>query len=483
MKKIPDKQPISENRINKIIDDPNVISKTLSQNEKILKEIFADTYDFEVRLIERSTYSNLNISYVIGLTDTKKLDELVVRRALNDVFLESDDKIAQNHIYETVSSDIPDNWYDIMKGILNGDALIQFEGNAPRLLKLRETQTRSISEPTTEFQVFGPKIGFVEDADKNVVIIRNFIRDYNLHTMEASIGESRHMKINAVYLDSAVNDEVKNHIQQKMQEVENEDIYDLGELARFFQQGHLSLFPQSLLTERPDQAAARLRSGKVVIFFDHHTFCIITPIQLFESFSSNEDRSFTVKWNYSFVRLLRFVGVFIGTLLPALYVTLVAFHPELIPTKMAITIAQSRSQIPLDAPTEALVMLFALDVLVEASIRLPSFVGQTIGIVGGLVIGTAAVEAGLVSNIMVITIAFTAIAIFMVPYWEFVATWRLLRYLYVIAASLLGLYGMTLAVVWTILHLCKLNSLGHSYLSPVVPLQFKKLFHFFYPEK
>ncbi|RKL69218.1 hypothetical protein CR203_04085 [Salipaludibacillus neizhouensis] len=161
MKKIPNKQPISENRINKIIDDPNVISKTLSQNEKILKEIFADTYDFEVRLIERSTYSNLNISYVIGLTDTKKLDDLVVRRALNDVFLESDDKIAQNRIYETVSSDIPDNWYDIMKGILNGDALIQFEGNAPRLLKLREIQTRSISEPTTEYQVFGPKIGFV----------------------------------------------------------------------------------------------------------------------------------------------------------------------------------------------------------------------------------------------------------------------------------------------------------------------------------
>lgn len=179
------------------------------------------------------------------------------------------------------------------------------------------------------------------------------------------------------------------------------------------------------------------------------------------------------------MRLLRIVSILVATIFPALYVALVGYHPELLPTTLALTIADSRNNIPFPVYLEAIMMIFALDILVEASLRLPSVVGQTIGIVGGLVIGQAAVEAGLVSNTMIIVSASTAITSFTLPTWHLISSWRISRYLLLIMSALLGIYGLTIGIAYLTLHLCNLSSFGKPYLSPATPLNPMELLNVF----
>ncbi|UTR14752.1 spore germination protein [Salipaludibacillus sp. LMS25] len=442
------------------------------------KKVFAKAYDFQIRTIHTRQMTEVNLYYFNGLVDLTMLDELVAKSIVSIEKRSSLDP--SDRIVSLTNHELPLNLEDIKKGLLNGQVLIHINAHPPYLLNINHDPSRQVTEPTTEYQVFGPKLGFVESVDNNIGILRYYLKDCELHTLEAFTGKENKMKIAIAYIYSLIDEASLTFINKKIDRLKNKEISTLGELARHFQHDVYSLFPQSVLTERPDHAKESLLDGKFVIFLGYHTFCIITPVQLLDTIGSSEDSSFTVSWNKLLIRVMRLLCMIIGTILPALYVALVAFHPELIPTTFTLTIAKSRAQIPITASFEALLMLFALDVLVEASIRLPSFVGQTIGIVGGLVIGTAAAEAGIVSNIMVVTIAFTAICTFVIPSWEFVFTWRIMRYIYVLVASFLGLYGLSLLFGLTFLHLCKLKAHDRPYLEPLSPFNFKKLRTFFH---
>ncbi len=223
-----------------------------------------------------------------------------------------------------------------------------------------------------------------------------------------------------------------------------------------------------------------LGQGKLVLFIDNSAFCNIMPISLLSFYQPSDDNDQASTWNIFFIRFLRLASLVISIIMPSLYVALVAFHPELIPTTLAMTIVESRNNIPLPAALEAILMMFALDILVEASIRLPNIIGQTVGIVGGLVIGQAAVDAGIVSSIMVIVIALTAIASFTVPSWELASSWRLVRYCILIVSSFMGLYGMTLGLCVVLLHLCSIESFSKPYLTPLAPLNIRKLLDIFF---
>ncbi|MCR6110781.1 spore germination protein [Bacillus sp. A301a_S52] len=443
-----------------------------------LKNLFANAYDFQIRTVHTKQMTEVNLYYFNGLVDITLLDELVAKSIVS---IEQSSTIDPNDtIVSLTNHTLPLKLDDIKEGLLNGQVLVHINAHSPYLLTINSDPARQVAEPTTEYQVFGPKLGFVESVDKNIGILRYYLKDCELHTVETLAGKENTMKVAVAYIHSLIDETSLSFINEKIEHLKNKEISSLGQLARHFQHDFYSLFPQSVLTERPDHAKESLLDGKFVIFLSYHTFCIVTPVQLLDTIGSIEDSSFTVSWNKLFIRVLRLLCMIIGTTLPALYVALVAFHPELIPTTFTLTIAQSRAQIPITASFEALLMLFALDVLVEASIRLPSFVGQTIGIVGGLVIGTAAAEAGIVSNIMVVTIAFTAICTFVIPSWEFVFTWRVMRYVYVLVASFLGLYGLSLVFGLTFLHLCKLKAHDKPYLEPISPFNFKKLRTFFH---
>ena len=478
----PIKELSFEDYLTSFVDIKDRPPKSTSLVKEKLNEVFSDSMDFSERdfhlLSGKSTY----ICYFSALISRQQLESSVIKPLLQhrDKIYSADDlgSILTVAKYETVT-----NWKMAIDNILDGNILLHIDNLDPIILFLADKNERTPNDPTTEYQVYGAKFGFIENSLSNVGIMRQFIKDPRLKTKGYEMGVVSKTQVAVVYMEQYCQPEVIQHLDTLLKSYSKEHLLSSGQLTKYISKHPNSIFPQATMSERPDHASFALIQGKALIFIDNSSFCVITPVTLLDLMETSEDHFFLIRWNLLFIRLLRMASLFIGTILPALYVALVAFQPELIPTTLTINVAQSRVQIPLPATAEALLMMFALDVLIEASIRLPSFVGQTIGIVGGLVIGTAAVEAGIVSHTMVIVIAFTAIALFTVPSWEFVSSWRIIRYLLLGVSTVLGLYGLTLAVGFLLIHLCKLDSMNKPYMYPVAPFDAKQFKTFFLPKR
>jgi hypothetical protein len=454
-----------------------------------INKIFQDCEDFSYREIDISYSKKIRIYFVQGLIDMEFLQASVIKPLLEVAPIDTEKEDLRKHINNPKAIEIT-NWNEIIYTLFSGGTICHLDGEVPLEVKVPSKEKRTLSEPTSQFQIFGPKIGFIEDIHTNISIMRKFLKDPRIKTVNYEIGSLSHTAVTMMYIEGYAEKHYIEHIKAKIKKVKIDSLITLGQLNKHIIDNPASIFPQVYGTERPDNVAFALEEGKVAIFVDNVTFCSILPIGIFDLYLAGDDHSFSSIYNSIFVRLIRFICMIISTALPALYVALVAFHPELIPETLALTIAESRSQIPFPAAAEAIIMMLALDVLVEASIRLPSFVGQTIGIVGGLVIGTAAVEAGVVSSLMVIVIAFTAIASFTTPTWELVSSLRVVRYGLLIIASMFGLYGFVLGFCIIFIHICNIESVSRPYISPLSPrkmeqlimkVQQKKtqLFHFF----
>ncbi|MCD8509288.1 MAG: spore germination protein [Bacillus sp. (in: Bacteria)] len=446
-----------------------------------MNAIFTENYDYTERNFHLKNSRSVYISYFSGLIKQDLLEQSVIKPLLEAEFIPTAQElgtiISVTH-YESVKT-----WKDAVAGVLEGNVLLHIDQLDPVIIFLANKKERSPNDPTTDYQVYGPKMGFIEDGEANIAMLRQFIKDPRLKTRQYDLGTVSNTKVSVIYLEQYCEQQVIHHVDTKLKTFDRENLFNYGELSKYLNEHPYSIFPQTSLSERPDKVAYSLLQGKIILFIDNSTFCAIAPVTLMDMIETSEDQAFLGRWNLLFIRCLRLVCLFLGTTLPALYVSLVAFQPELIPTTLTISVAQARVNIPLPATAEAFLMMFALDVLTEASIRLPSFVGQTIGIVGGLVIGQAAVEAGLISNTMVIVIAFTAICIFTLPSWEFVNSWRITRYLLVCASALLGLYGLVLATGFLLLHLCKIESLNKPYMFPFAPFDRKRAMAFLFPKR
>ncbi len=448
--------------------------------KKKLEKIFENSDDFRIRSISHQN-QEVVFYYFEGIVDIDRLDSSVIQPLVRH--MEGNEKERVRNIGEVVlgvNYHVPVNWAELVQLCLQGQVISHISGEVPMVLSLQKYEKRTLSEPTTEKQVFGPKAGFIEDSRTNVVLMRKVIQDPRLKVKEYQVGNMSHTAVSVLYLDEYVDKELLEQVQQKIQRFSKDHIFNSNTLAKSLIEYPMSMFPQVQKSERPDQAAYALSQGKVIIIVDNSTFCLILPTTLFSFYEKSDDNDEGSLWNLSFLRLLRISSLIVATTFPALYVALVAFHPEMIPTTLALTMAESRNNIPFPAAVEAFIMMFALDVLVESSIRLPSFIGQTIGIVGGLVIGQAAVEAGIISSTMIIVIAFTAIAAFTVPSWEMAGSWRIVRYILLLFASLLGLYGLTIGICLLLIHLCALTSFNKPYLSPMSPFNPKEFIDVFF---
>lgn len=452
-----------------ISEDPPLNSKEFFS---LINKIFQDCDDFSYREVVLSQRRNFKIYFVQGLIDMEFLQASVIKPLLERN--QNGNEELRNSINNPRSVEMT-SWNEIIYTLFSGGAICHFDGEQPIEVKVPNQEKRNLSEPTTQYQVFGPKIGFIEDIHTNIALMRKFLKDPRLKTINYEIGSLSHTKVTLMYIEGYAEKQYIDYIKAKIQNVKIDHLITLGQLNKQIIDHPASIFPQVYGTERPDNVAFALEEGKIALFVDNVTFCSILPIGIFDLYLAGDDHSFSSIYNSIFVRLIRYICMIISTALPALYVALVAFHPELIPETLALTIAESRSQIPFPAAAEAIIMMLALDVLVEASIRLPSFVGQTIGIVGGLVIGTAAVDAGVVSSLMVIVIAFTAIASFTAPTWELVSSLRILRYGLLIIASLFGLYGFVLGFCLIFIHICNIETVSRAYISPLSPRKLEQL--------
>ncbi|EJR54982.1 hypothetical protein IIM_01922 [Bacillus cereus VD107] len=333
---------------------------------------------------------------------------------------------------------------------------------------------RSIKEPDNEGIVRGPHTGFIEDLATNLASIRKLIKNQNLVVKYFILGEEMHTKVAIVYMQNLANDDLVTEVKRRLQTIKTDSLMPPGYIQEFIEDTSFSPFPQQLNTERPDRVAANLMEGRVAILSDGDPTALIVPVTLFAFYQSPDD--YNNRWIVgSFVRMIRLTSFLIAFLLPAIYIATVAFHPDVLPLELVNTIKASLERVPLPPIFEALLLELIFELLREAGIRLPSRVGQTIGIVGGLVIGDAIVKAGLVSYTMTIVVAITAIASFLVPSNDMSSAVRILRFPLMILAAIFGYLGISFGLIRTFIHLCQLHSFHTPYLSPVAPLRIKDM--------
>lgn len=358
---------------------------------------------------------------------------------------------------------------DVIKRLNAGQTLLFFhETNALVSMDTFSAPIRAITNTETESTVIGPQDAFTESLETNISLVRRRIQSSMLKNENRIVGSEANIKISIVYMDNIVNDENLKNLRNRIDQVNYPLFTDISVLKQLIEDNPLSPFPQYYMTVRPDSICRYLLDGRIVVFMDNSQLAIVCPTSFFEMFVSIED--YYNRWTTaSLLRMLRFFGFFITIMITPMYISALTFHPEILPYELLLSLQESRSKVPFPPLIEVLFIELIIEVLREAGSRMPAKVGQTIGIVGGIVIGTAAVEAGLLSNILIVLVATSALLSFLPPIFLMSNTSRFVRYIFILSAGLFGLFGQMLAFAWLIHHLLSLKSLGTNYMTPGIP--------------
>lgn len=358
---------------------------------------------------------------------------------------------------------------DVMLAVLSGDTALFVDGTDEVLIiGSKGWASRGVEEPATEALVRGPREGFTENIRTNTVHIRRRVRDPNLRFVSYHVGRRSKKDMIMAYVDGITHPDIIKEVKRRIETINIDDVPESGYIEQWIEDSFLSPFPQVQHTERPDKVCAGLLQGKVAILLDGTPFVLVVPVTLGTLLHSPED--YYERWIIgTLLRILRFGAAFIALFLPAIYIALVSYHQGMIPSKLAFFMAGSREGVPFPAIVEAMMMEATLELLREAGLRLPKPIGQAIGIVGGLVIGEAAVSAGIVSPVMVIVVAVTAISSFAIPTYSVAISFRILRFGVMLAAAILGLYGIIMVYIMINIHIANLKSFGIPYSTPFAP--------------
>lgn len=461
------------------------ISKNLKDNIETLEDIFKDCDDITYRFIDIGNVQKTKTCFIFydGLIDTHLISEYAIQLLISTSESQDFDLTdIKSDLSNTLSKEaiaIPDveeeeDMNTIVDKILAGETALFVDGaNTALVLSSRGWPSRGVGEPETETVARGPRDGFSESLRINTTLVRRRIRDSNLKIKNKQIGRRSKTDIAIMYIEDIVDDELLKETMERLDKVDIDGILDSATLEYLIEDNYLSPFPQIQNTERPDTVAASILEGRIGIIVDNTPFALILPATIGTLLQSPED--YYSRWTITtVVRLLRIIAAFIVTLAPALYIAITSFHPGLIPTKLTYYLAASRINVPFPAVIEAFLMELTIELLRESGGRISGPIGTTIGIVGGLIIGQAAVEAGIVSPLMVIIVAITTIAAFAIPSYELSSGLRFSRFIFMFLAALLGLYGIMLGIVVLLTHLVKLNSFGIPFSAPYTGLGVKE---------
>lgn len=443
------------------------IDTQLDKNIEEIKKTLGNSADL---IIRKSSIGRLNhpfaLIYIKGLINEDLVNNNILRiLELNKKHIESNNlfDIVYDEMIAIAEINRSKEMNQVIKTILAGDTVFLLEGgNEAALVGTSGMEFRAISEPESETVIRGSRVGFIENFKINVSLLRQEIKDPNLRIDTMDVGTRSNQKLAICYIEGIVREDILNEVVRRVKTLDIDFAPDSGFIEQWIEDNFLSPFPQILDTERPDRVAYNILKGKVAIIVEGSPFALLMPITFGDSLKSVED--YNQRWLISsLLRLLRLVSFYLTLFLPATYVALVSYHPELIPSQLLFTITASREGIPFPSLIEALIIVFFYEVLLEAGTRLPNKIGQTIGIVGGIVIGQVAFMAGIVTPIMVIIISLTGICAFTIPNYSFAIGLRSLRLGAIFAASILGLYGIILVFIIIYIHLANLKSIGISY--------------------
>ncbi|RED59207.1 spore germination protein [Cohnella lupini] len=357
-----------------------------------------------------------------------------------------------------------------IRNLLEGHCLL-IPASSDRFLcyDVSQGQNRSISEPSTESSIRGPREGFVEDIARNVALIRKRLKSEHLVFEQMVIGTETRTKVYLCYVDNIASSQVVDEFRRRLKAIHTDSILESSYIEEWIQDTAITPFPQLTSTERPDSVVAKIIEGQVGVLTDGTPIVLIGPITFFQLFNSPED--YYQRADFATLsRWLRMFAFLLAIFTPALYIAVVSYHQELLPTSLLISLAAQREEVPFPVFFEAAIMTITFEILREAGLRMPRIAGQSISIVGALVLGEAAVEAGLVSAAMVIVTSLTAISNFVSPNYSFGIAQRIIQFAFMLLAGFLGLFGLMCGVFFLLIHLVSLRSFGVKYMSPIAPI-------------
>lgn len=450
----------------------------LQRDLALVEELFSDCSDLIIREFTIKPPYNVKAALVCmdGMVNKQALNLEIMKPLMHDENYPNYDKRPILDIIVdftlTVGEMKKDRTIDaLVNSVLSGDTILLLEDSSEYLiLNTKGFDKRSVENPDAENVIRGPKEGFTEVLTVNTALIRRKLKTPELKIQSLRVGKRSNTDVAIAYIEGIVTDELLDEVKKRLNTIDIDGVLESGYIEEFIEDNPYSPFPQVMITERPDKVAANLLEGRIAILTDGSPMVIIAPAVFVQFYQSPEDYYERAIYGTG-VRFFRLIGFIMGTTLPALYVALISFHHQLIPSRLILTIAKAREGVPFPAVVEALMMEITLDLIREASIRLPGNIGQTIGIVGALVLGQAAIQAKIVSPVMVVIVALTGIGAYIAPNFSTSYSMRLIRYPMIIAAAVYGAYGVALFWLFILIHLCTLESFGVPYLSPVAPFK------------
>lgn len=452
------------------------LSKSLDTNIKNVETLFKDCMDLVKREVDIGKEVPFRVYgvYFDGMVNREILENFFLSRVIDyknlngDIFENSKTptQIIMQHFSATFDVKEVETMDDMIVAILSGDSGIFVDDSEKGIvIATRGWPNRGVGEPSSENVVRGSRDGFTEIVRFNSVLIRRRIRDTKLKTKMISFGTRSRTDVAVMFIEDIAKPELVEDVMRRLNKYEIDAVFDSGYIEQLIEDSWKSPFPQTQATERPDKVASSLLEGKIAIIVDNSPFVIILPTTLNAFYQASED--YYQRWQImSFTRVLRYIVSFLSFALPGLYIATLNFQPGMLPTPFAISIAASREGITFPTVLEILIMELTFELFREAGIRIPGAIGHVIGLVGGIVIGQAAVEAKIISPMIIIIVAFTAISTFAIPDYSLTSAFRLIRFFFIICAACFGLYGFLLAMLFVLAHLSSLESFKIPYLAP-----------------
>jgi hypothetical protein len=435
-------------------------------------EYFADSLgvsdDYMVRVVEVSGHSAA-VLFIDTICDHKAVEE-TLRELHQHRFPKKKVKNLMQYLIERVlpGSDAVymTNMFELKEAITAGDLVLLIDEMSPAIVTgAKYVEHRQPDQPFVESTVRGSQISFVENLDVNVGLLRTYLNTDSFHIKKLKVGYRSRKEVAVAYIGDIANPLLVKTVIQRISAI-HIDVITQGSAIEHRITGHTwTPFPLTRALQRIDSAAHEINQGKVAIIVDGDPTILLVPATVQDFFQTEEDFSHSF-YEGTLIRWLRVISFIFAVYLPSFYIAFVDFNPELLPKVLGLQIAKSREGVPFPAVMEVLIMQIVIEILREATLRMPKQMGQTIGIVGGLVVGEASVQAGLVSNILIIVVALTAVSIFVSPSYEFATVLRIGNFIMILSATLLGLYGIILASIWSLYEMSALKSFGISYLDP-----------------
>lgn len=443
-------------------------------NTKIINKLKEETNNSSYIVYREKYINNIKIDIIYNevLTDQDKMSNFIYRS------LDHIEKIYQEKelLYDVIKNNISNikikeinNYQDICKYLNNGFVILLIEDDYSLALEVKKNLTRSIEKPMTETTIRGAMDSFTENIETNIGLIKRRLKTNKLWNEDMELGKYTKNKISILTIKGLTDSKIKDNIINKLNSLEIDGVTDTGTLKHLIDNETKTIFPTSITTERPDKVVSSLLRGKTVIIIDNCPFVLIMPIDINDFFLSQDDKDSNYI-NNSLTRILRYLAFFITVLTPGIYIALTTFNQEMIPLELLTSFASQRSTVPFPAFFEALLMFVSFEILRESDYRIPNVSNSALSIVGALILGEAAVNAGIVSPIMIIIVAITAISALVIVEPELSNAIKWYRILFMLGGTTIGIFGIFIVFIIFTTNLCSINSYGKSFTMPFTPI-------------